>query len=123
MRPEETETITGILRHLGCESVPTRFNEHCADLTASQGGVYFLIDGSDIVYIGQTSCMAQRFLSHYFEKMRPNLYPETTKQKTWDLVWFASVPPAKRNDAERILIERFRPEFNGKHFSPNYRLQ
>ena len=62
--------------------------------------VYILMDGTEIVYIGQSVCGLERIADH----KRRNL--------KFDRVMHLSVPTGELDDVERLYISIYRPKYN-----------
>lgn len=61
--------------------------------------IYFLMDGDECVYVGQTANLRQRILGH--------------GGKTFDRTMFIHVDDGIRLSAEQEWISRLRPKYNG----------
>ncbi len=74
-----------------------------AEAPAPIRAVYFLIRGGVIVYVGQTTHLIQRLISH-----------ENEGAKKYDAVRYWHLPTENLNVIERELVWRLNPEYNGK---------
>lgn len=79
-------------------------------LTGTVSGIYFLCDGDEVVYVGQSVCVLARLGTHV-----------TEGKKTFDhdRVFFLPCPIASLNTVEQHLIETMKPKYNGGVFSPH----
>lgn len=84
--------------HIVKNSVP------CADVFRS--GVYFLVKGSKIIYVGQSLQPAVRLKNHICEK-------------DFDKVFFMETPENLLLEVERYYIGKFKPELN-RDKNPNH---
>lgn len=64
--------------------------------------VYFLLSGSDVVYVGQSVSLAARISTHRSEGY-----------KAFDRVYYLPVDRSQLNHTERAHISKFRPKYNG----------
>jgi len=62
--------------------------------------VYFLMQGEEVVYVGQTNCLPDRIIWHRRDK------------KVFDGVWFLPVDAGDLVLLEGRYIDRFRPRYN-----------
>jgi hypothetical protein len=91
--PESISRLTGLLHvdpaHMRCP------------------GVYFLCDGDEVVYVGQSVSVPVRVMSHIHESRRPT-------GKTFDpsRIFYLSVPEGELLRVESEFIRRLRPRHN-----------
>jgi hypothetical protein len=83
-------------------------------ITAGTSGVYFLCDGDEVVYVGQSSCVALRLGTHIMEGV---------KKFDHNRVFFLPCPIESLNLIEQHYIETLKPRYNGGKFSPHIRRQ
>jgi hypothetical protein len=81
-------------------------------ITASTSGVYFLCDGDEVVYVGQSSCISARLGTHIMEGV---------KKFDHDRVFFLPCPIESLNLIEQHYIETLKPKYNGGKFNPYIR--
>mgnify|MGYP003652345809 CR=1 FL=1 len=90
-----SNTLTG--KHMVSEqaivSESTSFEDQC--------GVYFLVKGSRVVYVGQSVHISARLSDH-------------TKNKDFDSYAFIQCPPAKLDVLESLYIHALAPEYQGR---------
>ncbi len=80
--------------------VPMR--KHLTEFTAfAQPCVYFLLDGDDVVYVGQSVSLQTRIISH-------------KKDKKFDRVVYISCDRERLDEVEGTFIRALKPKFNGK---------
>lgn len=72
---------------------------------AARAGVYFLLKGESIVYIGQSITPEARIITH-------------TRDKDFDSFYIIRCRPEILNTAESLLIMHFKPIFNGNVTNP-----
>jgi hypothetical protein len=87
-----TTELPTVLRGMACGLFPV--NHTCP-------GVYFLICGDDVVYVGQSLNVAARVSSHISEK-----------KKAFDKAVYLPVPQSDLNLVERAFIRALRPLYN-----------
>jgi excinuclease UvrABC nuclease subunit len=80
------------------KSQPARLPEQC--------GIYFLLRGNVVVYVGQTEWFWQRLRAHMKDS-----------RKDWDRFCFIEVPIDLLNEVEHHFIFKFKPEYN--HHKPH----
>jgi hypothetical protein len=68
--------------------------------TRTPGYVYFLVDGSRVVYIGQTTNICHRLRQHKRDKM-------------FTQVWVLEVDEDRLDEVEAHYIQKIRPWYNG----------
>lgn len=73
--------------------------------TLSAAGVYFLIDGSEVVYVGKSVRAASR-ISHHLDRMK------------FDRVLLMPCPPEKMIGVERRWINLLKPKHNKRVDTP-----
>jgi len=64
-------------------------------------GVYFLCDGDEVVYVGQSNCVVFRVATHVKEAV-----------KVFDRVFFLPAPLSSLNDIETEYIRTLKPKYN-----------
>lgn len=77
------------------------FRPQCADR------VYFLCEGDEVVYVGRTTNLARRVLSHQLDK-------------TFSRVFFIEVCSADAAEVEQELITNWRPRYNKLQGDPRW---
>jgi hypothetical protein len=65
-------------------------------------GVYFLLSDSEVVYVGKTTNLTTRVLSH-------------SAQKDFDAVYYLPVKISELNDVERKYIKQLDPKYNNDY--------
>jgi hypothetical protein len=72
-------------------------------------GVYFLCDGGEVVYVGESVCVPARVMSHIHESRR-------TAGKVFDpsRIFYLPVPEGELLRVESEFIGRLRPRYNGE---------
>lgn len=61
--------------------------------------IYFLVKGTEVVYVGQSSSLGQRLATH-------------AVSKDFDRAFYLPIPKASLNDVESALIRTLRPKLN-----------
>lgn len=72
-------------------------------ITGKVSGIYFLCHGSDVVYVGQSSCVVARVATHINEDI---------KQFDLNRVFFLPTPSQALDSVEREFIKRLKPKYN-----------
>jgi len=80
--------------NLDLDSLPRKNREHLIC------GVYFLWRGDLLVYVGQSKDVNSRIAFHYKDK------------KKFDTYSILEIPSKELNPTERILINKFLPQYN-----------
>lgn len=75
-------------------------NLHQVNLGMFSSGIYFLCNSDEVVYVGQSSNIAQRVKSHI-------------DVKSFDRVYALPVPSKELNDVEAAFIKYLQPRYNG----------
>jgi hypothetical protein len=72
-------------------------------------GIYFICDGDEVVYVGQSVSVPARVMSHIHESRRPT-------GKTFDpsRIFYLRVPEGELLRVESEFIGRLRPKYNGE---------
>lgn len=70
-----------------------------------QAGVYFLFDGDELVYVGQSNHVPARLLDH-------ELGVHGNPEKRWNRVAVLRFPADTLDEKERMFIARLRPKYN-----------
>ena len=65
-------------------------------------GIYFLCDGNDVVYVGQSVNPAARISAHISDRY-----------KKFDRVYLLPVPQSELDDVEAMFINSLKPKLNG----------
>ncbi len=73
-------------------------------ITCSVSGIYFLCDGDEVVYVGQSVCVAARLGQHISEGV---------KKFEHDRIFFLPCPVASLDIIENHYIETMNPKYNG----------
>lgn len=84
-----------VLRGMSCDLFPVNYT--CS-------GVYFLIHGEEVVYVGQSLSVASRVHDHV-----------SKKEKVFDRAVYLPVPPSDLSQVERAFIRVLRPRYNDTH--------
>jgi hypothetical protein len=84
----------------------------CADTATCWTTGYFLCDGDEVVYVGQSSCISARLGTHIMEGV---------KKFDHDRVFFLPCPIESLNLIEQHYIETLKPKYNGGKFNPYIR--
>lgn len=79
-------------------------------LTGNVSGIYFLCDGNEVVYVGQSTCVIARLGQHI---------AEGAKVFDHSRVFFLPCPIASLNTVEKHFIDTIKPKYNGGVFSPH----
>jgi len=81
----------------------------CVAITAGCPGIYFLCDGPDVVYVGQSVMVVGRIATHIAEG-----------KKKFDLhrVFYIPCPPENLLAVESMFIQQLKPKYNGGMFGP-----
>jgi excinuclease UvrABC nuclease subunit len=69
--------------------------------------VYFLFDGDELVYIGESRDVFFRVRTHFLDP-----------DKTFDRWTFIEADECERKIAEKKLIRRYKPKYNRAHVNP-----
>ena len=81
---------------------------HKIDIPFGFCGIYFLVDGHQITYIGQSVNCAARIGEHTRDD-----------RKTFNNAYLLPCPKTKLNDFEAALIQTYQPRDNGRHKNGN----
>lgn len=71
------------------------------NLSTYPPGIYFLVDGDEVVYVGQSMHPATRLKEH-----------DRDGRKTYTHAFLLPTPESDLNDLETLLIAQLRPKFN-----------
>jgi len=72
-------------------------------------GIYFLIDGDEIVYIGKSDHVPARLKNHVYPRRRGSM------KKDFNKVAFVRYPESKLDEPEMMYIKEFQPKHNGSY--------
>jgi hypothetical protein len=122
MLAKYAERLDAALRSIDVDVIYQQFDPTRANISRAIGGVYLLIDDGEIVYVGQTWNIAQRYISHKFMDRRERKDKQDSTADQWDEIWFIPVEEEYRNEVERVIHDEFRPRCNWKRWIKNFRV-
>lgn len=85
----------------------------------STGNVYLLVDGDEIVYVGQTTAIEQRIAWHWIQSQTPTVISKRTDAPTpnadckrFTRAFAFEAPESELRAIESALIRALRPKYN-----------
>jgi hypothetical protein len=109
---EHRAKVAGMIETRDGPTLPAPLAGRCSeiDLESMRPGVYLLLRGDVIVYVGSSVCIGSRVGNHVGDP-----------RKEFDRAVFMRCPPEARLDVEGALIRYFLPELNGSPPADNGR--
>jgi excinuclease UvrABC nuclease subunit len=80
-------------------------------------GVYILAWRGEVVYVGQSKCLATRVYNHVVArgKRQQRLSGRVVKGVVFDQIWFRPCQLSDLDNLEKELIQKYLPRYNERH--------